>query len=38
MRVRDLLFRNDAAKFAVSVGMILLFVYILVSIPGIVRS
>jgi len=38
MRVRNLLFRNDPAKFAVSVGLILLVVYILVSIPGMVRA
>jgi len=38
MRVRDLLFKSDPAKFAMSVGLILLVVYILVSIPGMVRS
>ncbi len=38
MRARDLLFRNDAAKFAVSVGLVLLVVYILVTIPGMVRA
>jgi hypothetical protein len=36
--LKELFRRNDFAKFVVSVGLFLLMVYIIISIPGLVAA